>query len=129
MSALGVFEAAYTSAGLDANGPTLTYPLFKTMNAISDGLMIAVILLVSVLVVMIAFMCIRFTLLADIHRDGTTILLVTHDVKIAAKTERVLCMFDGQIAGEYLAGAYDETCNNLNSREERLTSWLVEMKL
>jgi putative ABC transport system permease protein len=69
MSALGAFEAAYTSAGLDANGPTLTYPLFKTMNAVSDGLMIAVILLVSVLVVMIAFMCIRFTLLAKIEED------------------------------------------------------------
>jgi putative ABC transport system ATP-binding protein len=68
-------------------------------------------------------------LLADIHRDGTTILLVTHDVKVAAKTERVLCMFDGQIAGEYLAGAYDETRNDLKSREERLTSWLAEMKL
>jgi putative ABC transport system ATP-binding protein len=68
-------------------------------------------------------------LLADIHRDGTTILLVTHDVKIAAKTERVLCMFDGQIAGEYRAGAYDETRNDLKSREERLTSWLAEMKL
>jgi len=69
ISALGAFENAYTSAGLDANGPTLTYPLFKTMNAISDGLMIAVILLVSVLVVMIAFMCIRFTLLAKIEED------------------------------------------------------------
>jgi len=69
ISALGAFETAYTSAGLDANGPTLTYPLFKTMNAISDGLMIAVILLVSVLVVMIAFMCIRFTLLAKIEED------------------------------------------------------------
>lgn len=68
-------------------------------------------------------------LLADIHRDGTTILLVTHDVKVAAKTERVLCMFDGQITGEYLAGTYDETRNDLKSREERLTSWLAEMKL
>ena len=68
-------------------------------------------------------------LLAAIHRDGTTILLVTHDVKVAAKTERVLCMFDGQIAGEHLAGAYDETRSDLMSREERLTSWLAEMKL
>jgi putative ABC transport system ATP-binding protein len=68
-------------------------------------------------------------LLADIHRDGTTILLVTHDVKVAAKTERVLCMFDGQIAGEYLVGAYNETRNDLKSREEHLTSWLAEMQL
>lgn len=69
ISALGAFETAYTSAGLEANGPTITYPLFKTLNAISDGLMIAVILLVSALVVAIAFMCIRFTLLAKIEDD------------------------------------------------------------
>ncbi|MEN6313287.1 MAG: ABC transporter permease, partial [Clostridiaceae bacterium] len=69
LSALGAFATAYTSAGLEANGPTITYPLFKTINAISDGLMIAVILLVSVLVVAIAFMCIRFTLLAKIEDD------------------------------------------------------------
>ena len=69
LSDLGAFETAYTQAGLEANGPTITYPLFKTINAISDGLMIAVILLVSVLVVAIAFMCIRFTLLAKIEDD------------------------------------------------------------
>ena len=39
------------------------------MNALSDGLMIAVILLVSALVVAIALMCIRFTLLAKIEDD------------------------------------------------------------
>ncbi|WP_232697507.1 ABC transporter permease [Brevibacillus daliensis] len=69
LSAIGAFETAYTSAGLEANGPTITYPLFKMLNAISDGLMIAVILLVSALVVAIAFMCIRFTLLAKIEDD------------------------------------------------------------
>ncbi len=69
LSVLGAFETAYISAGLEANGPAITYPLFKTINAISDGLMLAVILLVSVLVVAIAFMCIRFTLLAKIEDD------------------------------------------------------------
>lgn len=69
LSMLGAFESAYTSAGLEANGPTITYPLFKMINAMSDGLMIAIILLVSVLVVAIAFMCIRFTLLAKIEDD------------------------------------------------------------
>lgn len=68
-SAIGEFETAYASAGLEANGPTVTYTLFKTMNAISDGMMIAVILLVSALVVTIAFMCIRFTLLTKIEDD------------------------------------------------------------
>ena len=66
-------------------------------------------------------------LLAEIHRSGTTIMLVTHDVKVAAKTERVLFLFDGKIAGEYLAGTYDEASDDLKAREERLTSWLTEM--
>lgn len=69
LSALGSFETAYASAGLEANGPSVTYSLFRTMNAISDGMMIGVILLVSLLVVTIAFMCIRFTLLAKIEDD------------------------------------------------------------
>ncbi|MFJ7735656.1 FtsX-like permease family protein [Lysinibacillus sp. NPDC097287] len=69
LSEIGAFETAYTSAGLEANGPTITYRLSKMLNAISDGLMIAVILLVSALVVAIAFMCIRFTLLAKIEDD------------------------------------------------------------
>jgi len=69
LSSLSEFETAYAAAGLEANGPTVTYTLFKTMNALSDGMMIAVILLVSALVVAIALMCIRFTLLAKIEDD------------------------------------------------------------
>lgn len=66
---MGAFETAYASAGLPANGPTVTYGLFKTMSGFSDGIMIGVILLVSLLVVAVAFLCIRFTLLAKIEDD------------------------------------------------------------
>lgn len=69
LSTLSAFHNAYAASGLEANGPTLTYPLFRTINAISDGLMVAVILLVSALVLVIAFLCIRFTLLAKIEED------------------------------------------------------------
>jgi putative ABC transport system permease protein len=69
LSALGRFEAAFNTAELEANGPAITYPLFRLINSLSDGLMIAVILLVSILVVLIAFVCIRFTLLAKIEDD------------------------------------------------------------
>ena len=68
------------------------------------------------------------SLLAQIHRSGTTILLVTHDVKVAAKSERVLFIFDGKITGEYQPGRYDETRNDLKSREEHLATWLTTMK-
>lgn len=63
------FESQYNAAGLESNGPTLTYTLFKMINALSDGMMIIVILLCSILVLAIAFMCIRFTLLAKIEDD------------------------------------------------------------
>lgn len=67
-------------------------------------------------------------LLAEIHRSGTTILLVTHDVRVAAKTERVLFMYDGKIAGEYLAESFKKNGNGHKTREEHLASWLTEMK-
>lgn len=67
-------------------------------------------------------------LLGEIHRSGTTILLVTHDVRVAAKSERVLFMYDGKIAGEYLAESFNNNGNGHKSREEHLSSWLTEMK-
>ncbi|MBF0245154.1 MAG: ABC transporter ATP-binding protein [Planctomycetes bacterium] len=67
-------------------------------------------------------------LLAEIHRTGTTIMLVTHDVKVAAKTGRVLFILDGKIADEYLPGVYDETRDDFKAREAKLTAWLAGMK-
>ena len=66
-------------------------------------------------------------LLGQINQSGTTILLVTHDVKVAAKTERVLFMIDGQIVAEYKPGKYDAARDDIKAREERLNAWLVEM--
>ncbi|MDP3450888.1 MAG: ATP-binding cassette domain-containing protein, partial [Anaerolineaceae bacterium] len=68
------------------------------------------------------------TLLSQIHGSGVTILLVTHDVKVAAKAGRVLFIYDGKIAGEYLPGVYDETSDDQKAREESLTEWLAGMK-
>jgi len=67
-------------------------------------------------------------LLAEIHRAGTTIMLVTHDVKVAARTERVLFIFDGKIAGQYSAEAYAPARGDLKAREEVLGTWLTEME-
>jgi putative ABC transport system ATP-binding protein len=67
-------------------------------------------------------------LLLEIQRKGTTILLVTHAPKVAAKSERVLFMLDGKIIGEYHAGPYDEAKGELKAREEKLSAWLVDMK-
>jgi putative ABC transport system ATP-binding protein len=66
-------------------------------------------------------------LLDEINTAGTTIFLVTHDTKIAARTQRVLCMIDGRIAGEQRLGKCLDKAENLKSREERLTAWLLEL--
>lgn len=39
-------------------------------------------------------------LLVDINKEGTAILLVTHDAKVAARADRVLFMKDGNIVSE-----------------------------
>lgn len=66
-------------------------------------------------------------LLADIHRTGTTIVLVTHDARVATRAERVLFILDGKIAGEYVAGPYDGSRDDLRVREGVLVAWLAEM--
>ncbi|MBA3072016.1 MAG: ABC transporter ATP-binding protein [Anaerolineae bacterium] len=68
------------------------------------------------------------SLLGEIHRTGVAILLVTHDIKVAARTERVLYILDGKIAEEYRPGIYDETRDDLKTRVENLTAWLTGMK-
>lgn len=61
-----VFKTAYENAGLPMNGPTITGPLVKMMNILSDGIMIFIILLISVLVLVISLICIRFMLLTRV---------------------------------------------------------------
>jgi putative ABC transport system ATP-binding protein len=65
-------------------------------------------------------------ILAEINRTGTTIMLVTHDAKVAARTERVLFMTDGVIAGEKRLGklAVD---GDVKAREAELSAWLAGM--
>jgi len=64
--------------------------------------------------------------LIRVNREGTAILLVTHDARIAAKSERVLYIVDGNIQGEYSLGKY-EGINTLRDREQKLNHWLIDM--
>ncbi|KYG29486.1 ABC transporter ATP-binding protein [Alkalihalobacillus trypoxylicola] len=59
-----------------------------------------------------------------INEEDTTIVLVTHDSKVAAKTERVLFMLDGKIVAEKYLGKYSRGSGHLKEREEALTKWL-----
>lgn len=63
--------------------------------------------------------------LAKLNAEGTTIMLVTHDVKVAAKCTRILYIVDGNIQGEYRLEKYDKA--KLRDRERALNGWLMEM--
>ena len=64
--------------------------------------------------------------LAKINSEGTTVLLVTHDVKVAAKCSKVMYLVDGNIKGEYNLGSYTSPAD-LRQRERNLNNWLMEM--
>lgn len=64
------FKTAYEDANLPMNGPTITRPLIKMMNTLSDGIMIMIILLISVLVLLISLVCIRFMLLTRVASEA-----------------------------------------------------------
>jgi putative ABC transport system ATP-binding protein len=61
--------------------------------------------------------------LAKLNAEGTTIMLVTHDAKVAAKCTRVLFIVDGNIKGEYNV----DVTKALRDRERALNNWLMEM--
>lgn len=61
--------------------------------------------------------------LSKLNQEGTTIMLVTHDAKVAAKCSRVLFIVDGNIKGEYNV----DVTATLRDRERALNNWLMEM--
>ena len=63
------FQTDYMDAGLPNNGPTITLPLIRMMNVLSDGMMIMVIFMISIVITIIAVICIRYIVLAGITRD------------------------------------------------------------
>lgn len=63
--------------------------------------------------------------LRKINGEGTTIMLVTHDAKVAAKCTRVMYIVDGNIKGEYNLGRYSSE-TELRDRERSLNNWLIE---
>ncbi|WP_107942849.1 ABC transporter ATP-binding protein [Metasolibacillus fluoroglycofenilyticus] len=65
--------------------------------------------------------------LTSINMQGTTILLATHDAKVAAKTERILFMLDGEIIANTTLGKYNPASNDLAEREQRLHHWLTQL--
>lgn len=61
----------------------------------------------------------------QINKEGTSILMVTHDSKVASKCERILYILDGEIKGELMLGKYDVTTER--KREQETIQWLESL--
>lgn len=59
------------------------------------------------------------------NNDGTTVLMVTHSERVAARSERVLYLVDGGILGELKLGKMNAE-SELIQREKALKKWLSE---
>lgn len=64
--------------------------------------------------------------LTKLNSDGTTVMCVTHDPKVAAKCSRVLYIVDGGIVGEKILGKLGDSKETLRDRERDLNNWLME---
>ena len=60
--------------------------------------------------------------LVRLNKEGTTVLMVTHDAKVAARCSRVIYLVDGDIQGEY---NMDESKTG-KERERALNTWLMD---
>ena len=60
------------------------------------------------------------------NAEGTTILMVTHSEKVAASSDRVIYLVDGNIQGELDLGKQQDE-NETSARERKLKNWLDEM--
>lgn len=65
-------------------------------------------------------------ILNAINQEGTTILLVTHDIKMATRADRVVFLTDGRIDAELVFGKYKQNGEDIKKREERLLAWLTK---
>ena len=64
--------------------------------------------------------------LLKINNEGTTIMMVTHDSKVAAKCQKVLYIVDGNIKGEFELGKMTSP-DQIRDRERAVNNWLLEL--
>ncbi|MGE6855885.1 ABC transporter permease [Bacillus sp. FSL K6-2841] len=63
------FQAIYQSSQLPQQGPAVTLPLLRMLNALTDGMVIAILLLVCMLLIGIALLSLHLAMTASIEED------------------------------------------------------------
>lgn len=61
-----------------------------------------------------------------VNDEGTTVIIVTHDAKVAARAGRVIYLMDGKIHNELSLGKYEGNEETKPIRERKLMEWLEQ---
>jgi len=64
---------------------------------------------------------------SEINADGTAVMLVTHDAKVAARAERIMFMCDGKIASEMRLPKFGGT--DIDGRMEEVTAKMRDIEI
>lgn len=63
------FRNEYIASQLPNRGPSLEEQLFMVLNGLTDGIVALVVIFLSILLIIIAILCLRFTILATLEED------------------------------------------------------------
>lgn len=63
------FRTAYENAGLPVNGQGVTYTMIFLLSAMTDIVTVFVLFLVSVLLIIVSFICVKFTIMAALEEE------------------------------------------------------------
>lgn len=64
-------------------------------------------------------------IISDINTEGTAVILVTHDATVAARTERIMFMFDGKIVSQLRLKKFNGV--DLDERIKKVTEKMQEI--
>lgn len=67
-------------------------------------------------------------ILNEIHNSGTSIIVVTHDAKVASRAERIIYLSDGNIKDEYTLNRWSSFDKNGEKKEYDILQWLQKNK-
>ncbi len=104
-----LMENAYAKSGLGANGPALTYNMFKFINYISDFTIILILVVSSFFTLLIAFLSVKLTVLVNIEEGIKDIGILkaigieNAVIKKLYRTKFILLSAIGSILGGLLA--------------------------
>lgn len=63
------FQSKYENAGLPQNGEAITYSIIFLLSAITDITTVFVMLLVSLLLILVSFVCVKYTIMAALEEE------------------------------------------------------------